>query len=35
MKNINDLKKEYMDIKIPENLDDVVKESIKKVDRKA
>ncbi len=35
MKNINDLKKEYMDIKIPENLDDVVKESIKKVDRKS
>lgn len=35
MKNIKDLKKEYMDIKIPENLDDVVKESIKKVDRKS
>lgn len=35
MKNINDLKKEYMDIKVPENLDDVVKESIKKVDRKS
>lgn len=35
MKNINDLKKEYMDIKIPENLDDVVKESIKKSIEKA
>lgn len=35
MKNINDSKKEYMDIKIPENLEDIVKDSIKKVEYKS
>lgn len=34
MKNIMDYKKDYMDIKVPENLEDIVKESIKKAGRK-
>lgn len=34
MKNIMDYKKDYMDMKVPENLEDFVKESIKKARKK-
>lgn len=34
MKNIMDYKKDYMGMKVPENLEDIVKESIKKAGRK-